>query len=196
MIGFQREAREFTSPMPLEECLRKLQTALSAPSDDSFFARIGGGAPRIRGTVEYGQTPVKLRLSPPIAGRVFAIYLTADLEEENGKTTLHCQFSIRRLLAVCMLAIFIAMPLVAGFIFLVSVSELIGGSPYSIHVRPGRSWLRFAGLPISLAMLVGIALDTPRLVAHDRHLLVSFLWKTIRARPVEPPREIRDGFQI
>lgn len=194
MIGFRGDTQEFVSPMPREECLQKLGEALSTSFESGFAALIGFGAPRITGGVKHGR--IRARRSGAIFGRVGAVYLTAELEEENGKTKIHCRFSIYHILAVCTSLIFLALIIWSGHLFLVSLIELIGGSPYSIHLRPGGGWLRFIGFPVLVGVL-GIALkDAPKYAADDRKLLVNFLWKTLGASPAQPPREFRDGFEI
>jgi hypothetical protein len=194
MIGFRIDTQEFISPMPREECIQKLEEALSAPPVRGFPSSIGFGAPRIVRSVKYGR--IRARRSGRIFGRVGAIYLTAELAGENGKTKISCRFSIYRILAVCAILIFLVAVVGAGYIFLVSLIELTRGAPYSIDLRPGRGWVRFLGLPIVLGVLVGALKNAPRYAADDRKLLVNFLWKTIRASPVQLPREFREGFEI
>jgi hypothetical protein len=119
--------------------------------------------------------------------------LTADLAEENGKTKISCEFSIHRILAFGAILLLFAMAIGEGIVFLVSLIELMRGSPFSIQ-HPG--WVRFLGLPVTLGFLVIVVRDAPGFAVADRKLLVNFLWKTLRATPMQLPPEIRDGFEV
>jgi len=196
MFGLLEDTKEFIAPAPREECLRKLEGALAAPPDRSFLATMGGGIPRVLGRTEDGLVVANLRLYPPALGRLFPIRLTADLREENGETKLLCRFSIRRVLAACMIIAFAAMSLTAIWLLVVSSIELFRGSPHSIIIGTYPSWFRFAVAPILLGLDIIVLVDAPRRVASDRRMVASFLWKVIRARPVPSPHEFRNGFEI
>jgi hypothetical protein len=190
MIGFRKDTQDFISPLPPEKCFEELENALYAPYFPGRF--IGGGARQRAGCVNYGRFQIEKSTAIP----VFALHLTADLSEENGKTKIRCRFSMCHPLFVCWALVMAAFTITAGYVFVVSLIDLIQGSPYSIHRSRSGSWVRFFGLPFCLGILALFPSQFLQDVARDRRSLVNFLCITARAEPVQPPREFRDGFEI
>lgn len=151
------------SPLPQDECLRRLREAIEAdgPAKARVIGRVGTTSLRLR-----------KRLAPTMHNS-FQIFLTARITSESGSTRLTCHFGPDRLVVGFTAVWFLA---VIGF----GAAMLTLATKGAIHFGtndPGP----FVPL-IMIAGGIGVVGFGRYLARGDRRFLVDFLKSTIQAR--------------
>jgi hypothetical protein len=151
---------ELVTPMPLEECARRLREALAS---GPVRGRFDGTRLIITKTISYRNS--------------FQTRLVADLVEENRQTRIRCRFGMHPFVIVFMMMWLLILFLAGGGAAFVSIFVFLTGSPSD------DSWA--SGLIPGIMMMVGLGLlAVGRLIAGgEKEFLITFVRNTIKAEP-------------
>jgi hypothetical protein len=166
---------DMTSPLPREECVRRLQASV-----DRSWLQLGGQS--VIGYV--GQT--KLRLHKRIWYRnSFQQYLFSKLQDENGHTRLRCRLGLHPFIWASSVVWFGFVIVIGGAMSLKLITALLQGH----GLVDQNAWM---GVAVPIAMLVfGVALQQfcGFLGRNEPEFLVEFLRRCIDACEVQDGNE-------
>jgi hypothetical protein len=160
---------DLISPLPRDECVRRLRQRTVAPWKEIFSAEpvvgyVGDASLKIRKPRWYQNT---------------MCWLSAQLADDAAGTRLHCRFGYHPLAVVFWVLWFGGVLLAGGAALIKAGPALLGGTSVADGV--------WAGIRIPAIMLAGgviILLVTRFLALRERRSLVSFLHRTIETREV------------
>jgi hypothetical protein len=168
MQGLTGAPIELLSPLPEDECRRRLSEAIDRPM--TWFGKrpvIG----RVDGLVLRASKRVPYRNS-------FQTELTAAFTQRDAGTRISCRFAMNQFVVVLMLSVLG----VVSLVFLLTLPSVIQGL---LAPETGDA----ASLPVSaipavmLVAICGISAIGLALAADERRFLIDFLCRTVDARP-------------
>ena len=158
---------DLVSPLPLNECVRRLRAAT-----DGMWSI--GGSKSVQGSVS--ETAIRLR-KRILYRNSFQCWLSAKLAEDNGQTRLYCTFGLHPFVLI-FLEIWIGIVSVISLTIAMQTAWLwLRGSSLSPNV-----WLGIV-FPLIMAGFAILLLKFGNSLAQDEPaFLIEFLERTINAR--------------
>jgi hypothetical protein len=164
------EPAELTSPLPIAECLARLNAKL-----DSSWS-VWGERPLLGG-LSGNRLSARRRIS---YRNSFQTRLRAELTEQNGRTAIHCRFGLEPFVAVFMGVWFAGVISAGGLVFVVCLVEIVSRGSGAEH----DAWVGVIVSPLMLIFGLALVRGGKYLARGEREYLLDFLCKTLDASAV------------
>jgi hypothetical protein len=161
------ESLDLISPLPRDECVRRLQVAT-----DRWWA-LFGSRPLV-GHVGESFLRVRKRIG---YGNSFQCRLSATLEDEGSRTRLRCRLGMHPSVTLFMAFWFCGVVLIGAEVLVSTAAALLRGD------ASAQAWMGIIGPFGMLAFGVALVAFGRFLARNEREFLLNFLRATIDARP-------------
>ncbi len=168
------ERLELYSPLPPDECAKRLSEAIDSERSALFsFLSLFGSHP-VAGHVDVSSLKLRKRIRH---NNSFQSYLTATMRPEGSGTVISGDFAMHPFVWVFLAIWFTGVTLIGGAVFIVTVGAYISGSP----LRGDKAWMGV----VSPLVVIGFGLALVRfgrfLARNEVRFIKDFLMQALNA---------------